>query len=451
MKRLSDIRRKRKMTAYTIGASLGKRKLDVTTKANERMLETGIIEIHPALRRHIFQGFGGALTESSGYTLSILNEAERRKVLSAFFNPDGPVYDCLRVPIDSSDFSLSQHSACHTLEDWKERRFDFSEEEKYIFPWLDEIYQYSKRRLPILFSPWSPPAFFKDNNSRLRGGRLKDEYYPDWAEYIAIYLNEFVKRGYNVGALTIQNEPNAIQTWDSCLYSPEEERKFLMEYLRPELTRNGLDEIKIYYWDHNKERLLSFAQGFVDRESRNAVSGIAFHGYCGDHFEALDAYRKMYPGHEMILSEFCLLQDCIGKNIRQLDELGHEYINDITHGTELIIDWNIVLDEKGGPNHVGNFCTAPFMKSGDKVKPNMTYTVISELAKAGRKNTVLQTTIFDSSIDCVAFITENGTINFVLKNKKQQTINIRIHDRLFVITPRSNTLVVMSFEKSDYE
>lgn len=439
------------MNAYTIGVSLKKRSLAITKKDNERMLETGIIEVHPYLKKHHFYGFGGALTESCGYTLSILNERERMKVISAFFDPEKTVYDYIRVPIDSSDFSLNQHSACHTIDDWKEKRFDYTVEEKYIFPYLDEVYHYAKKRIPILFSPWSPPAFFKDNNSRLMGGRLKEEFFLDWAQYITIYLNEFKKRGYNVWGLTIQNEPNAVQTWDSCLYSPDEERTFLVEYLKPELEKKGLAGVKIYYWDHNKERLIDFAHGFIDEASSRAVSGIAFHGYCGDHFEALDVYRKENPNHEVILSEFCLLKDCIGNNNRQLKELGHEYINDIKHGAMMIIDWNIVLEENGGPNHVGNFCVAPYMKNKDTVVPNMTYFVISELAKNGRNCSVVQTTAFDNSIDCVAFLTENEAINLVFKNVKKQMINVRINNRLFVVTPPKNTLVIMAFQKEDYQ
>ncbi len=122
-----------------------------------------------------------------------------------------------------------------------------------------------------LFFPWSPPSFFKDNMSHLKGGRLKEEFYPDWAEYIASYLCEFRKRDFNVWGLTIQNEPNAVQTWDSCVFSPLEERVFLVNYLKPALDAKGLEDVKIYCWDHNKERLLSFVDGFMDEESRSKV------------------------------------------------------------------------------------------------------------------------------------------------------------------------------------
>lgn len=69
------------------------------------------------MKKHLFKGFGGALTESSSYVFSFLDEIEREKVLSAFFDKDNPIYDSLRVPIDSSDFSLSPHSGCHTIDD----------------------------------------------------------------------------------------------------------------------------------------------------------------------------------------------------------------------------------------------------------------------------------------------------------------------------------------------
>ncbi len=439
------------MISYSINTHLEKKDLTVHRKKNVRKMEEGIIEIYPLLKKHHFYGFGGALTEASGYTLSLLSEDERKKVLNYFFNPDTPVFDYLRIPIDSSDFSLSPHSACHTMEDWNKREFDYSIEEKYIFPYLDEICQIRGKNIPLLFSPWSPPSFFKDNGSRLKGGRLEKEFYPQWAEYIALYLNHFKEKGYNLWALTIQNEPNAIQMWDSCIYTPEEEKDFFMNYLKPELAKSGLDNVKVFFWDHNKERLLGRAERFLDEKTNGIIDGIAFHGYCGDHFEAADIYRKAHHGHDVIMSEFCMSAKDKYDFKKQLSVYAHEYINDIAYGADRIIDWNFILDEKGGPNHVGNYCMAPIMKNGAKTESNMAADVIRELARGGNNSTVLQTTSFDKAVDNVAFLKDNGKITLVFKNIKHQRINVRIGEKVFSVTPDSNTLVVLSLEEKDYE
>ena len=439
------------MKCYSINTNLTKKDLPILLKKNGRKMEKEILEIYPSMKKHHFYGFGGALTDASGYTLSLLGEEERKKVYYSFFNPSMPVYKYIRIPIDSSDFSLAQHQICHSIEDWTKRRFDFSMEEKYIFPYLDEIYNYSEKELPLLFSPWSPPFFFKKNNSRLRGGQLKKENYQDWAEYISVYLNKFKRHGYNIWGLTIQNEPNAIQKWDSCLYTAEEERAFLLDALAPTLEKNGLSDIRLFYWDHNKERLLSRSHAFLNERTLKTVSGIAFHGYCGDHFAALEVYRKENPQHEVMLSEFCMGIKDKNNFRKQLDVYAHEYINDIAYGADRIIDWNIILEENGGPNHVGNYCMAPYMRNGDKVDSNMAYCVISQLAEKGNDTDVVQTTSFDSSLDCVSFLSKDGQLNLVFRNTKHRKINVRVNNKVFSIIPDANSLVILSLEENDYE
>ena len=106
---------------------------------------------------------------------------------------------------------------------------------------------------------------------------MKKEYYSAWARYICRYVREFINRGINVTAISIQNEPNATQTWDSCLFTPEEERTFLKDYLYPALKEAALSDIQIYIWDHNKERMVDRACKVIDDSTADMVSGIAFH------------------------------------------------------------------------------------------------------------------------------------------------------------------------------
>lgn len=60
---------------------------------------------------------------------------------------------------------------------------------------------------------------------------LKEEYQSRWAEYICLYIKELRKKGCMVNRISLQNEPAAVQTWDSCIYSAEQEKTFLRDFL----------------------------------------------------------------------------------------------------------------------------------------------------------------------------------------------------------------------------
>ncbi|MEJ0080259.1 MAG: hypothetical protein WDM78_04710 [Puia sp.] len=65
-------------------------------------------------------------------------------------------------------------------------------------------------------------------------------------------------------------------------------------------------------------------------------------------------------------------------------------INDFNDGTVAWTDWNILLDEQGGPNHVGNFCFAPVhadLKKGraDFYKLLLLYRAFFKIYPAGRQ------------------------------------------------------------------
>jgi glucosylceramidase len=75
--------------------------------------------------------------------------------------------------------------------------------------------------IKIFSSPWSPPAWMKTNNSRTHGGSLRTEYYGTWALYVSKYLQAFAAEGINIWGITLQNEPQANQAFESTLYSAE--------------------------------------------------------------------------------------------------------------------------------------------------------------------------------------------------------------------------------------
>ena len=61
----------------------------------------------------------------------------------------------------------------------------------------------------------------------LQGGKLLPEYYESWALYYTKFIKAYENEGMPIWGITIQNEPMAIQRWESCIYTAEEERDFL--------------------------------------------------------------------------------------------------------------------------------------------------------------------------------------------------------------------------------
>lgn len=324
--------------------------------------ENEVINLYPEVTYQELEGFGGAATDSAGYVFSLMNEEEKQQMLEFYFGKDGMHYNQVRIPIDSCDFSLEHYEADSDPEDTGFEKFSFDRVEKYILPLLNAAERAYGGRLNIMLSPWSPPAAMKTTGERNYGGKLKPEYRKHWAEYICRYIEEYRRRGYHVTKLTMQNEPKAVQTWDSCIYTAEEEKEFLKDFLWPSMQAHHLDDIAIYLWDHNKERVWEWAKTIIDEETESMIAGMAFHWYSGDHFEALRMVHEKYPNKKLLLSEACIeyRKFDAGDYLNNAQKYAHDIIGNLNEGMETFLDWNLVLDEVGGPNHVGNFCDAPY-------------------------------------------------------------------------------------------
>lgn len=325
--------------------------------------ENELINVYPAMRYQTMEGFGGAITDSAGYMYSLLNEGQKKELASNYFHPERMKYGFARIPIDSCDFSLGHYEADADPADKEFKEFSFERVEKYILPLLDAAEREHGGKLDIMLTPWSPPAAMKTNGERNHGGKLLPEYRAHWAQYICRYIEEYRNRGYHVTKLTLQNEPKAVQTWDSCVFTAEEEKEFLRDYMWPALCEHGLDDIEIYLWDHNKERAFEWAQTIIDEETDPMIAGIAFHWYSGDHFEALRMIHECFPNKKLLLSEACIefSKFAAEDGLNNAQKYAHDMIGNLNEGMNTFLDWNLILDQEGGPNHVDNFCDAPYL------------------------------------------------------------------------------------------
>ena len=408
--------------------------------------ECQVVNIYPELEYEQFEGFGGAVTEAAGYIYSQMNEKQRRELIHHYFSPEEMNYRLVRVHLDSCDFCLGQYEAMSDPSDTDLSSFSFARTEQYIIPMLKAAREERKGDLHLMLSPWSPPRFMKSNGLREAGGRLKPEYRAFWAKYLCRYIQEFIKRGFHVQRISIQNEANAVQTWDSCLYTAEEEKVFLRDYLCPEMAAQKLDDIEVFIWDHNKERLFERVRDTVDPSTSALVAGAAFHWYSGDHFEQMDLVKKLYPKMKLIMSESCLEYRFFNEsNIEpSIRKLCHEIISDLRHGMQAMYDWNLVLDERGGPNYVGNYAHAAYLydTGSQTLLPQKTlqyYYQLSHYIEPG--STRLQTTCFSDLLESVAYRTPGGRLVLVLFNRSENPmpVTVRIREKgASLLLPGSN-------------
>ncbi len=206
-----------------------------------------------------FLGIGGAFTDASAETFSKIPEPKQEELLKAYFDTQkGIGYTLARTNINSCDFSSASYT--YVTEGDKElKSFSIDHDHEIQDPFIKKAIAAAGGKLTLFVSPWSPPAYMKDNNDMLHGGKLNPEYYQPWADYYVKFINAYEKAGIPVWGMTIQNEPMATQTWESCIYTANDERDFLKNYLGPTIQKAGLGDKKIIVWDHNRDLMVQRA------------------------------------------------------------------------------------------------------------------------------------------------------------------------------------------------
>lgn len=401
------------------------------------------VNIYPVERQEII-GIGGAFTESSAYNYSLLDEAGKKKAMELLFGESGLRYNFCRLCIGSSDFA---HDMYDYLEEGDETLASFSidRDRKYVIPMIHDAMETAKRvgeEIVFIASPWSPPAFMKDNKSRVQG-HLMPEYRELYAEYFARFVEEYEKEGIHIFAVTPQNEPLAGSLWDSCQESAEEEIE-LIKALSASFKAHGLDT-KILGWDHNKGRLYHRMEK-VYSEVGDLCVGAAFHWYSGQHFDEVALMREQYPKKLLVLSEYC---NGLGRKV--FDTYGSELIGDFTHGVQAVCEWNLMLGMVGEPYHNREFgCSAPLMSDGKEITLRRSYFetyLFSHFVKRGAK--ALATSSYRSDLTAAAFRNPDGKIIVVVRNSSDTNIqyNLSVFNRLYKVMIAPQSMVTYEIEE----
>lgn len=376
------------------------------------------VTVDPSVQLQTLEGIGGALTESSAYVLAHLAKPARERLLDRFFGPSGARFTMARTHIGACDFCVvGRYSYADVPDDLALEHFTlapdkrgFKEARDPSYALLSLIKDALARNpgLKVVASPWTAPAWMKDNHDwygQGRGGTLLPAHHDTFARYMVKYLQAYQAEGVPIWAITPENEPvgNGGQ-WESMEFTAEGMRDYIKLHLGPQLSKHGLSGVKILQFDHNRDAsAIRFSEAVLgDPTAAAFVWGTGLHWYSATNSvqtDLLDHLRARYPAKALLHTEGCI--DGIGtedsspggsflgwKNeawwwAASATDWGfywappeeriahpkyapvHRYALDLleglNHGFVGWIDWNIVLDRKGGPNHVNNFCAAPVM------------------------------------------------------------------------------------------
>lgn len=383
---------------------------------------------------HRFQthlGFGGAFTEAAATVWQGLPEPARDQVLRDYFDPaQGHGYTLCRVHMNSCDFALGNYAHVERPDDFALDSFSIERDRRALLPFIRAAQRVAGRPLQILASPWSPPAWMKSNGQMNHGGRLRPECRDAWARCYARFIRAYEAEGVPIWGVTVQNEPMAQQVWDSCLYSAEEECDFVRDHLGPTLRDAGLGDIRIVVWDHNRDLMLERANViYADAEAARYVWGTGFHWYGPEHFDAVQQVHDAWPNKHLLFTEGCQEGGPHSGSPVESWEVGERYvrnvINDLNRWTVGWIDWNLLLDERGGPNHVGNFCSAPIL--ADRERGELTYQssywVLGHFARFIHPGAQRVGMAAPADADATAFVNPDGSVAVVVANRHDEALS----------------------------
>lgn len=383
------------------------------------------IEIDIDKKYQTVLGFGGAITEAAAYTLSKMSEDKRNEVIESYYNCEtGLGYNLGRVHIHSCDFALGNYTYVQD-NDVELNSFDIVRDRRWIIPLIKDAEKVRGQELKLLASPWSPPAWMKSNNNMNRGGKLLPEYREAWARYYTKFIKAYEEENINLWAISVQNEPAAVQSWDSCIYTAEEERDFVRDYLGPIMHKEGHENVKILIWDHNRDIMVERAATvLLDKEAAKYVWGTGFHWYVSEAFDNVGKVHELFPDKHLLFTEGCQEGGVKLGEWFTGERYGRNMIGDLNNWAEGYIDWNIVLDETGGPNHVNNLCDAPIIADTrtNELHYNSSYYYIghfSKFIKPGAVKVGLNNN--KANIQATAFLNKDGSIVVVAMNEKDET------------------------------
>mmetsp|Transcript_10361 Transcript_10361/g.15191 ORF Transcript_10361/g.15191 Transcript_10361/m.15191 type:complete len:863 (+) Transcript_10361:90-2678(+) len=368
----------------------------------------------PFEKRPPILGFGGAFTEAAALNYNSLNEEGKKAAMELLFGKSGLGYSMTRVHMNSCDFSLKSYAFDNVDGDFELAEFDTGVQHDVDSGMVDMIIEanaVAKEAFPegngvnVLVSPWSPPAWMKEPTDKdepgavhamgmtgsqqpscLRDGTGEDSLYAQsWALYFSKFITAYNDLGISIWGVTVQNEPEFPAPWEACSYNSTVESDFIEYHLGPELSASHPD-VKLLAFDHNKDHAPRWMEEIANTNNPASkyVDGTAIHWYVGGNDRLMDGgagapnmhrlVSEVKDDHIILGSEACNCPSTgyAGGDLNvvwaRAQRYAHDMLSDFAAGSNGWIEWNLILDKRGGPNHLGNLCDATILAAPHRAK-----------------------------------------------------------------------------------
>jgi len=411
------------------------------------------LRINPDSTFQTITGFGGSFTEASSYLLNQLSQANRERIVEAYFGESGARYSLTRTHMNSSDFSLGNYSYAPIPGDMTLDSFSIEEDRDDIIPFIKDAMAVSEDGFKIIASPWTAPPWMKDNQD-WRGGKLLPEYFETWALFFSKYREAYRAEGIDIWGFTVENEPlGNDNNWESMHFSAQEMTDFVRDYLGPKLQADHPDVVLLGYDQNRGEEMQEWIHAMYDDEAAAAYfDGMAVHWYAStyDWFpQSLQDAHAAAPDKHLIQTEACVdaevpkWQDDAWYWSKEATDWGWDwasedqkylhpkYVPVYRYARDIIgclnnwvdgwVDWNMVLDRQGGPNWFKNWCVAPVIvdPEQDEVYFTPLYYTMAHFSKFIRPGaTRIGFDLSDDSLMATAAQNPDGSIAVVVLNQE---------------------------------
>lgn len=430
-----------------------------------------LLKINQSIVYQKMIGFGGAFTDATSYQINLMVEPLRECVYKSYMSPIyGAAYKMLRVPIGASDFSDGAFTYNETpLNDVDLTNMtELLPSDRMHIQQINEMKRYQPNSdIKIMLCAWSPPVWMK--NIKVWSGLsfLSRKYFKTWALYQANVIRLWQHENLTIWSISTGNEPrtSAIVPFLSLTWLPSEQAVWVSDYLKPTLKEHGLSDVLILGVDDQRACIHPYINAFKRQAKGNDIDIdlIGVHWYF-DQFaspELLDRTLKIYK-KPILYTEACegaglnsqdMIRGPVFGSWKRCQTYVQRIINLLQHSTAGFIDWNMVLDEHGGPNYVGNYVDAPmiFFKRNQTLYKQPMFYGIAHFSTFLQTNCVRIDSKWISrnikTLDAIAFACDNDRIVAILHNTGPNTERVTVIDERngqmnLTLDPESvNTLV----------
>lgn len=388
------------------------------------------IQINPKHQFQLIDGFGYTLTGGSAQLILKMAPKQQQALLVELFGTtkNSIGISVLRIAVGASDLDANVFSYDDVPTGQKDENlnyFSLKASEKDLIPVMQAIKKINPS-IKFMATPWSPPAWMKDNQAS-KGGSLLAQYYAVYAQYLVKYLKSMESIGLGIDYLTPQNEPLHPGNNPSLLMLASQQNEFIKNHLGPALQKAKL-HTKILAYDHNCDKPEYPIEILNDPITRKFVAGSAFHLYNGD-ISALSVVRKAHPDKEVYFTE--QWTGAKGEFAGDFNwHIKNVIIGSLLNDAKTALEWNLANDPQWGPHTPGG-CTeckgAITIQSDGSLIRNQAYYIIAQASKFIPTGSIrIALTNLPRGLNGVAAMRPDKKMAVLLQNETTQTINTSI-------------------------